>query len=126
LFDMHPTSVLHRAVLHIRYWADTRLSAKCRLLISDRDKKPMSDRCGNVRRLDIGPIWLFDMQPTSVRHRAVLHIRYRSDMRTRYKVFAGYLHNFLWIWLYGYEWPKEISVQYLHVFSYADQDHDAD
>jgi len=100
LFDMQPTSVVHRAVLHIRYWADMRMAAKCRLLISDRDKKPISGQCRNARRLDIGSIWLFDMQPTSVRHRAVLHIRHENLCRPdveiyigptsdRYKMFAG-------------------------------------
>jgi len=48
-----------------------------------RGKKPMSGRHGNARRLDIGPIWFFDMQPTSVQHRAVLHIRCRTDMKAR-------------------------------------------
>jgi len=86
---LQPTSVLHRAVLHIRYWADMRMSTKCRLLISDRGKKPMSVRCGNARRLDIGPIWLFNMQPTSARHSAVLHIRYRADMITDTKCLLG-------------------------------------
>jgi len=103
LFDMQPTSVLHRAVLHIRYWADMSMSAKFRLLISDRGKKPMSSRCENARRLDIGPIWLFDMQPTSSR---VAHLisdrcesrcwpdveRYIGPTSDRYKMFAGYLH----------------------------------
>jgi len=81
LFDMQPTSVRHRAVLHIRYWADIAMSAQCRLLMSDQCEKPMSGRHGNARRLDIGPMWLFDIQPTSVRYRAVLHIRYRTDMK---------------------------------------------
>ena len=44
-------------------------------------KKPMSGLHGNARRLDIGPIWFFDMQPTSVRHRVVLHIRCRTDVK---------------------------------------------
>ena len=81
LFDMQPTSVIHWAVLHIWHWANVRMSTKCRLLISDRGKKPISGRCGNAKRLDIRPVWLFAMQTTSVLHRAVLHIRHWTNMR---------------------------------------------
>jgi len=47
--------------------------------VSPTDIGPISGRCGNARWLDIRPVWLFDMQPTSVIHR--LHIRYQTDMR---------------------------------------------
>jgi len=72
--------------------------AQCRLLMSDRGKKPMSGRHGNARRQEIGPIWFFNMQPTSVQHRAVLHIRCRPDVERsigltsdQYKMFVGVL-----------------------------------
>jgi len=104
LFDMHPTSVQRRAVLHIRYRADITMSAQCRLLMSDRGKKPMSGRYGNARRLDIGPIWVFDMQPTSSHVAHPMSDRHKSRCRPdveryigptsdRYKMFAGMLRR---------------------------------
>ena len=65
-FDIGPTLQCRHCVAH---WCRTEVKSRCR---ADMEMQggSTSDRYG-----------VFDMQPTSVRHRAVLHIRCRTDMK---------------------------------------------